>query len=60
MLAFLRRNGENMLLTIAEIKAQYTKDWKALSTQQAAFLTEWIAGSFGNGRYEATEACAVA
>jgi hypothetical protein len=49
-----------MLLTIAEIKAQHAADWNALSDQQAAFLTEWISGQFGNGRYNAVDACAVA
>jgi hypothetical protein len=49
-----------MLLTIPEIKAKNASDWDALSSQQAAFLTEWISGRFGNGRYNAVDACAVA
>ena len=48
------------LLSISEIKAQHAKDWIALSDQQALFITEWISGSIGNGRYSAVEACRVA
>ena len=48
------------LLTISEIKAQYPKDWMALSPQQAVFITEWVSGSIGNGRYSPVEACKAA
>jgi hypothetical protein len=48
------------LLTISEIKAKYSKDWAALSPQQAVFVTEWISGSIGNGRYSPVESARIA
>lgn len=59
---YFRWNGVTVtnLLTISEIKTLHPKDWDALSPQQASFLTEWISGSIGNGRYSAVEACKVA
>ena len=48
------------LLTISEIKSQYPKDWMALSPQQTVFITEWMSGSIGNGRYSPVDACRAA